>query len=99
YTLTSIPCTGLTASSAPSGTATVGTPVTITGAATGCPNPRYQFWILNPGSQTWQIAQPYSASTTFNWNTSGKAKGTYHFSVWARDASSAGTTGNSLGRW
>jgi outer membrane protein assembly factor BamB len=99
YTLTSTPCTGITASSSPSGTATAGTPVTITGSATGCPNPQYEFFILYPGSQTWQLAKAYSSSATFNWSTTGLPTGTYHFSVWARDASSAGLAGNVLGRW
>ncbi|TMC94428.1 MAG: hypothetical protein E6J05_17185 [Chloroflexi bacterium] len=53
-------------------------------------------WILAPGSSTWTIAQAYSTSATFNWNTTGKAAGTYRFSVWARDATSSGSC-NSLG--
>src|SRR5207245_3040107 len=73
-----------------------GTPVTFTGTAVGCGSPLYEFWILGPGSSTWTVAQAYSSSPTFNWNTTGKPGGTYRFSVWARDASSAGTC-NSLG--
>ena len=100
FTLTSQPCTGLTASSAPSGTTTAGTAVTVTGAATGCPNARYQFEMLAPGSQTWQVVQTYSSNAAFNWTTTtGAAKGTYRIIVKARDASSAGTTSNYASSW
>jgi hypothetical protein len=54
---------------------------------------------LPPGSTTWQAAQPYSSSATFSWSTTGRAAGKYQFSVWARDASSGGKAGDSLGTW
>jgi len=87
FALSPAPCTGMTASSAPPSTATVGTPVSLTGAATGCPNPRYEFWLLPPG-RSWSLVQPYSASDTYRWNTTGFDAGSYRFSVWARDVSS-----------
>ena len=96
YTLTSKACTSVTATGAPAAPQAPGTPVTFTGTAVGCGSPLYEFWILGPGSSTWTVAQAYSSSPTFNWNTTGKPGGTYRFSVWARDASSAGTC-NSLG--
>ncbi|HAF20897.1 MAG TPA: hypothetical protein DCK96_14300 [Chloroflexi bacterium] len=89
YTLTTTACTSVTASAAPPSPSVPGTAITITGSASGCPNPRYEFWILAPGSSTWTIVQAYSSSAAFNWTTTGLAAGTYHFSVWARDASSA----------
>lgn len=92
YQLTTSPCAAMTASAAPS-SGPAGTAITITGAATGCPNPSYQFWILPPGG-SWSIARAYSTSATFNWNTTGLAPGSYRFSVWARDASSLGTAGS-----
>ena len=88
YSLTIVPCTGMSASAAPPTTATVGTQVTVAASATGCPKPVYQFWVLSPGG-SWTIAQPYGSSNTLTWNTAGKATGTYRFSVWARDASSS----------
>ena len=88
YPLTISSCTAMSATPPPGSSASVGTPVTVTGTATGCPNPQYEFWLLAPG-RTWALAQPYSGTATFNWNTSGSAAGTYRFSVWARDASSA----------
>src|SRR4029077_1991831 len=99
YQLTSTPCAGLTATSSPPGSASAGTPVSITGNATGCPNPQYEFWVLSPGSQTWSLAKAYPATATFNWATTGKPAGLYHFSIWTEDASSYGNFGNSLGRW
>jgi hypothetical protein len=88
YTLTSTPCTSVTASAAPASPQAAGTAVTISATASGCPNPRYEFWILAPGSSSWTIVQPYSGNAAFTWNTTPPA-GTYLYSVWVRDASSA----------
>jgi hypothetical protein len=88
YVLTTTPCASVTASAAPASPQAHGTPITITASASGCPSPRYQFWILAPGG-SWTIKQAYSGTATFNWNTTGLAAGTYHYSVWVRDASSA----------
>jgi hypothetical protein len=73
--------------------------LTITGAANGCPKPQYEFWALAPGSSTWQLVQAYSSSATAIWNNFSPVIGSYHISVWARDASSVGTAGDGLGRW
>jgi hypothetical protein len=89
YTLTSQPCASVGVSAAPSSPAMIGTAVTITGAASGCSTPSYEFWILYPGSGTWQLARAYSTSATYSWVTTGLAAGTYRFSVWARDATSS----------
>jgi cysteine-rich secretory family protein len=97
HTLTSTPCTSVTASASPPSPSAHGTAISFTGVASGCPNPLYQFWILAPGSSTWTIVQGYSTSATFNWSTTGLPAGTYRFSVWVRDASSSGISCNSLG--
>jgi hypothetical protein len=88
YTLTTTPCTSVTASPAPSSPQAHGTPVTITASASGCSNPRYEFWILAPGA-SWTIVQTYSSTATFSWNTTGLPAGIYRYSVWVRDNSSA----------
>jgi Cysteine-rich secretory protein family len=98
YTL-STPCSSVTTTAAPPSPAARGTAVSLTSATAGCPNPQYEFWMLAPGSSTWLAAQSYSTNATFKWSTTGKAAGVYRFSVWARDASSTGTNGDSLGRW
>jgi putative pyrroloquinoline-quinone binding quinoprotein len=87
YTLTTTPCTGVTASASPASPQAAGTAITISASASGCANPRYEFWILAPGG-SWTIMQPYSSTATFNWNTTGLADGGYEYSVWARDTSS-----------
>src|SRR5260370_41403317 len=75
-----------------------GTQIRITGGASGCSNPLYEFWILYPGGP-WVLAQAYSSSPTFNWTTSGQPAGSYRISVWARDASSPGTFGTSPNKY
>jgi hypothetical protein len=77
----------------------VGAAVTITATASGCASPSFQFWVLAPGASSWTLAQSYSSSGSFRWDTTGKPPGTYYFSVWVRDAGSAGTSGNSFGTW
>jgi hypothetical protein len=97
YSLTRQPCAGVTETASPAGGATRGTTVTFTATASGCPHPLYEFWILRPGSTTWQIVQPYSTSATYTWNTTGLAAGSYLYTVWARDASSTGVQCSYLG--
>src|ERR1700694_2724850 len=99
YTLTAVPtpCTAVNASALPASPQLAGTPVTVTAIAVTCPNPRYQFWILLAGSQTWLVAKFYSVSNTYNWDTTSITAGVYKFMVMARDASSAGTSNNGGG--
>jgi len=98
YTLTA-GCPAVGVSALPSSPAMSGTPITVTASASACPNPLYEFWVLAPGASLYTLAQPYSTNGVFNWDTTGKAAGTYRFSVWVRDASSAGTYGNSSGTY
>jgi plastocyanin len=100
YVLTVNPCTGLSVTSAPSGTASAGTTVIFTATGT-CPNasPVYQFWILAPGATSYTLARAYSTTNTFSWNTAGLVAGTYYISVWVRDANSPGAFSNSNGTW
>jgi spore germination protein YaaH len=93
YSLTVTPCMSTTATPAPASPAPAGSTVVITAAAAGCANPLYEFWVWAPVSG-WTLAQGYSSSATFKWSSAGKSSGSYRFSVWARDLSSAGTTGS-----
>jgi spore germination protein YaaH len=99
YTVITYPCSAVSLGAAPPGAAGVGTTVNITAHASGCPNPLYQFWTRASGSSNWAVAQAYSTNSTWAWTTAGGAPGAYQFAVWARDASSPGTYGNSTGRW
>ena len=101
YTLATPACSGLTASASPPSPTGIGTTVTVTAQASGCPNPNplYQFWVLPPGGNAYQLLRAYSTTATLTWNTSGLAPGDYRFSIWARDVSSSGVYGNQFGRW
>jgi len=91
YTLNGLSCGSVTLGSAPGSQSTAGTTVTFTGAASGCPNPRYEFWMRS-STGPWQMVQTYSTTNTFTWNTSGVFAGTYYFGIWAKDASSGTST-------
>jgi hypothetical protein len=92
-------CPSVGDSASPPSTAAVGTPVVVTADAPGCLNPLYEFWVLAPGTGAYTLGQGYSTSATFNWSTTALAPGTYRITVWVRYASSAGTFGNSSGRY
>jgi len=98
YTLTTSPCSLVTAGATPGSPSPTSAVITITGTASGCPKPLYEFWMLQPGSSTWQLAQAYSTNASFTWDN-GAPPGTYQFQVWARDASSPGTVAVMLGQW
>ena len=69
----------------------VGTQVSVNALAQGCvhSSPSFKFWILDPGATSWRLAQDYSTSPSYAWDTSGLAPGKYRFSVWVRDSSSS----------
>jgi hypothetical protein len=83
-------CTASTISPA-SGSAPAGTTVMFTAGATGCPNPTFEFWLLDPGG-TWHFMRGYSTTPAWSWNSTGWAKGTYTIHVWAnQQGASLGT--------
>lgn len=101
FLVNSYPCTALVATAAPTSPQVSGTAITITGTAT-CPNPtgaQYEFWYLAQGSNSWQLVQGYSASNTFNWNSTGAVAGIHVFSVWVRSATSTGVNVTALGSY
>ncbi len=85
-------CASATVSAAPTTvvhSTSGGTHVTATAAATGCTNsPRYEFWIRAASSSTWQMAQAYSPTPTYDWNSTGAGTGTVYIGVHVRDANS-----------
>jgi hypothetical protein len=94
-------CTSVSITMSPGSPQVHGTPnlrITMTASST-CPNlsPRYQFWMLADGSNTWQLVQPYSTNASFSWNTAGAPAGTEYFEVWVRDATSPGIINTGLG--
>lgn len=81
-------CTGVSVAAAPNSPANIGTQLTLTASAVGCPNPLYEFWVRPATSSTWQLLQTYSTSPTYQWNSSGAPLGIVYLGVWARDAAS-----------
>jgi hypothetical protein len=106
FTFGAAPCTGVTATanfSGPVSTAPAGFVFQIVGSATGCTHPLFAFFLLNPGG-SWTKVQDFSARNNMNWDTGNygtpEPAGTYNYSVWVRDTSSAGTNdGGSFGRY
>jgi hypothetical protein len=88
FTLGPAECHNPTLTANPATVAT-GSPVAFTATSTGCPNPRYRFWIAPPNG-AWSIVQDYSPASTFNWPGTGVA-GTYRFEVDVRDNLSSNT--------
>jgi len=65
-----------------------GTAITFTGSAFCAGTATYRFW-LSPPSGTWSITQDYSTASTWSWNTTGAALGTYRIEVDARNQGSS----------
>lgn len=88
YVITSgTPCSSAGISASPASPSVPQSNVTITGTAGGCGSPRYEFWMQAPGG-SYTIVQPFSATSTYPWNTSALPAGTYNFTVRVKDASS-----------
>jgi hypothetical protein len=92
-------CSSVTTSATPPSPSARGVDVSVNASATPCLSPLFQFWLQAPGATSYTIEQPYSSNAVFNWPTTGLASGTYHLSVWARDAAGVGTHTNSLGSY
>jgi len=83
------PCGALSLGATPGSPASSGTQITVAASTTGCPNPRYAFWMLAAGASSWQLVQGYSSAAAYAWNSTGALTGTEQFGVWARDAASS----------
>jgi spore germination protein YaaH len=81
-------CSGLSTGFSPVAPANIGTPVTISGSASGCPHPQFEFWMRPAASSAWQLVQGYSSIASYHWNTNGAPAGAVYFGVWVRDAGS-----------
>lgn len=80
-------CTGGGVSASPSGSTAPGGTVTWTASVSSCTSTEYRFWLAPPGG-SYAVAQDWSTSPTFAWNTTGAANGTYTVSVWMRTVGS-----------
>ena len=81
------PCTSVMLTSTLASPQSVGTIIPFTAQASGCTAPQYRFWLYS-NTLGWIIAQNYSASNVFNWDTSGYAAVGYYVAVWARQGNS-----------
>lgn len=78
--------------------ASVGQTVTFTGSAScQMANPQYEFWVQAPGTAA-VLAQGWSTSPTYTWNTTGLATGVYNWQVWVKEAGSPKTWETHYGR-
>ncbi|HXN01153.1 MAG TPA: PQQ-binding-like beta-propeller repeat protein [Candidatus Dormibacteraeota bacterium] len=68
-----------------SGSAAAGTSVLFTASSAGCLSPVYEFWLQYPDG-SWHLMRSFSATTTWTWNSTGFAKGTYTIHVWANNS-------------
>jgi streptogramin lyase len=69
----------------------VGVTVNFTATSIGCPAPLYQ-WFVRDAAGNWTIVPGHDfahSSTTFAWNTTGLADGTYQVGVWAKQTGSS----------
>ena len=91
------PCAAPSVTTNPTSPQNPGPMVTFSASATCQGTPQFQFWMLAPGSTTWQIVQPFSSVTSFTWDTSSVYSGTYLYSVWVRNGNGPGGVCGSLG--
>jgi len=88
FAQTSVTLTGCTLATLvpPTGSASVGTPVPFTAAASGCPQPVYEFWVQDTAGK-WRQMTGFGGPT-WTWNHAGWAQGVYHIRVWANQQGS-----------
>jgi hypothetical protein len=89
------PCSSAALSPA-SGSVTVGGSVTFSASSSGCVNPTYEFWLLDPAG-TWHLEQAFGYGYRWTWNTAGWQKGTYTIHVWANQVGVNATVHEAIG--
>jgi len=69
-------------------TASYGTPITWTAAATPATGLEYGFWRFDPG-HGWALAQPYGPSKSYTWTPTYNDIGAHDVQVWVRHTGAA----------
>ena len=87
FVLYATPCTLANISTDHTSPQPNGTMIVVTGSATCGGTPEYRFWVRDATGH-WSIAQDYSSSNTFSWNTTGLPAGTYGLEVDVRNQGS-----------
>ncbi len=85
YTLTLPQCTAAGLTTVAVSPQAPGTLVDWSGVSAGCTNAEYRYWLL--AGSTWTMQQDYG-TTSWSWDTTGLAAGTYQVAVWARQKGS-----------
>lgn len=80
-------CATVTITASPPSPSPSGTAITFTASATGCPNPQFKFFWSPPGGG-WFLVQDWDGSS-WTWDSTGSAAGTYRVDVWARQVGSS----------
>ena len=70
-----------------SGSSRVGSSVTFSASARGCPKPVYKFWVRDPAGR-WSVGRTWGPAT-WTWSTTGYARGAYRIVVWANEQNSS----------
>ena len=69
------PCSSVNVGAVPASPQLVGTTITLTASAMGCPSPQYRWWVRDLAGN-WAIQQDYNVpGNTFSWHT-GSLPGT-----------------------
>src|SRR5439155_13941000 len=76
YTLAGGACTGASLSPDLAAPQSPGAAITFSDSASGCGSAEQRFWLLPPGGE-WQLEQDWSSTSSWQWQTSGLAAGTY----------------------
>ena len=87
YQLTLPGCSAAGISASPASPQAAGTRITFTASSSACAAPLYEFWEQKPGG-IWTAVQGLGGGTSFSWDSTGSAAGTYNFAVWAVNAGS-----------
>jgi hypothetical protein len=88
YQIVSVPATatGVTLAASPSNQQIAGNQAFFTATGSGGTGTyEYEFYLFNGA---WTLVQPFSASNTWTWNTTGVTPGTYTVDVYVRSAGS-----------
>jgi hypothetical protein len=82
--------------SPPSGSGAVGSKPTFTAGSSTCPTPTYEFWVQYPDG-TWYQKQGFSTTATWQWDTTGLAKGKYVIHAWVNNQGASTSTYETIG--
>jgi photosystem II stability/assembly factor-like uncharacterized protein len=79
-----------------SGSGAAGTSVLFTASSAGCASPVYEFWLQYPDG-SWHLMRTFSSTTSWTWDSTGFAKGTYTIHVWANNQGADTSTNETYG--